>query len=64
MRTPHTHYRKGAHVFLILRDGQKLDDIFEYHFSGGVYLRNAGPVPLKMVRSMSFRRLRERKTKA
>ena len=58
MRTPHTHYRKGAHVFVILRDGRKLDDIFEYHYSGGVYLRKAGNVPLKLVRSMSFRRLK------
>lgn len=43
---------------VILRDGRKLDDIFEYHGSGFVYLRKSGTVPLKMIRAMSFRRLR------
>lgn len=59
MKTPHTHYPKGSHVHVTLRDGSKIDDIFEDHLSGVIVLRKYGRVRLRNVRAMSFRKLRD-----
>jgi hypothetical protein len=56
-RTPHTHYRKGAHVFVILRDGTRYEDVFEDHKSGCVILRTHGRVALHTISSIGFRNI-------
>lgn len=57
MRGPHTHFRKGAHVFVILKSGEKFEDVFEDRKSGAVILRTLGRLAIERVRSMSFRQL-------
>jgi hypothetical protein len=54
---PHTHFPKGAHVFIILRDGRKFEDVFVDRIQKHVVLRHSGKVRLAAIRSMSYRRL-------
>jgi hypothetical protein len=56
-RTPHTHFPKGAHVFIILTDGHMFDDIFIERLSRVVVLRTNGKVLVDDIKSMSYRRL-------
>lgn len=61
MRTPHTSFHKGTSVFIILRDGEKIEDKFLDHKSGCVILRRSGKIDVKKIRSMSIRKLTKMK---
>ena len=59
MRTPHTTFTKGKHVFCILRDGEKFDDYWEGKNWKFVILRNRGEVAIKNIRSLGFYKQQE-----
>ena len=55
----HSHFPRGAHVFIILRDGTKFEDIFELNEERGeIRLRWYGWIRLKKIRSISYRKLK------
>lgn len=58
-KCPHTHFPKGAHVFVILRSGEKFEDKFLLNEGRGeVKLEKRGWIPVARIRSMSYRRLK------
>lgn len=51
----HSHFPKGAHVFVILRTGEKFDDKFLLNEGRGeIKLQRRGWVPLRRIRSISY----------
>ena len=55
MSTPHTSFKRGTHVFVILNDGTSFDDNYiEKKRSGFVILKNHGRISVSNIRSMSF----------
>lgn len=54
MKTPHTHYKRGTPVRIILRDGQHIYDHYEDHGSGLIVLRNHGKLQLKSVKAITI----------
>lgn len=59
MKTPHSHYRKGTHVFVITKSGESFEDIFEDHKGKFIRLLKFGNILMRNVRAMSFRRLED-----
>lgn len=55
MKTPHTHFRRGKRVFLILRDGRRITDKFVERTARHVVLENH-KIQTAQLRSMSFHR--------
>jgi hypothetical protein len=56
MKTPHSHYRKGKRLFIILRDGTKLVDKFVERIAKGIMLEQNGVIPMSKIRSITFNR--------
>jgi hypothetical protein len=53
----HTHFPRGAHLFVILRDGRKFDDKFwPSDKRGYVRLQKHGHIALSEIRSLSYYR--------
>jgi hypothetical protein len=53
----HTHFPRGAHLFVILRNGQKFDDHWwPCDRDGYVMLVKHGRLPLSKIRSLSYYR--------
>lgn len=55
----HTHFPRGAHVFVILRDGTKFEDKYWSHEGDRIKLVRYGELRLRKVRSISYRKLSE-----
>lgn len=51
---PHTHFPRGAHVCVILRDGTVIEDWYVERRRDTVVLRRAGRIRLRDVRTMSY----------
>jgi hypothetical protein len=47
VRTPHTHFKRGTPLRIILRDGGCIYDRYEDHGSGHILLRKSGKLELK-----------------
>lgn len=59
MGCPHTHFPRGAHVFVILKDGEKFEDKFWSNEGRGcVKLVQRGELRISKIRSMSYRKLK------
>lgn len=56
----HSHFPRGAHVFVILKNGEKFEDKFWANLKDRVKLVRRGEIKLKRIRSMSYRRLETR----
>ena len=55
----HTHFPRGAHVFVIMRNGEKFEDKYWPGAKDGrIRFVGRGIVPLSKIRSISYRRLR------
>jgi hypothetical protein len=54
LRTPHTHFKQGTPLRLILRDGRRLYDRYEGHGSGHIVLREHGKLPLNLVKAVTI----------
>jgi len=54
LRTPHTHYKRGTPLRIILRDGQHIYDQYESHGSGHIVLRERGKIQLKSVKAVTI----------
>jgi hypothetical protein len=54
LRTPHTHYKRGTPLRIILRDGQHIYDQYESHGSGHIILRERGKIQLKSVKAVTI----------
>ncbi len=54
LRTPHTHFKRGTPLRIILRDGRHIYDQFEDHGSGLIVLRNYGKIQLKLVKAITI----------
>jgi len=54
MRTPHTHFKQGTPLRIILRDGQRIYDRYEEHGSGCIVLREYGKLQLRLVKAVTI----------
>ncbi|MGB8477761.1 MAG: hypothetical protein WCE63_02835 [Acidobacteriaceae bacterium] len=54
MRTPHTHFKRGTPLRIILRDGQQIYDRYEGHGSGHIILREHGKLQLGLVKAVTI----------
>jgi len=54
MRTPHTHFKRGTPLRIILRSGQHLYDHYEDHGSGYMTLRKHGKLYLRSVKAVTI----------
>jgi hypothetical protein len=54
LRTPHTHFKRGTPLRIILRDGRKIYDQFEGHGSGHIVLREYGKLQLRSVKAVTI----------
>ena len=54
MKTPHTHYKRGTPLRVILRCGKHLYDHFEEHGSDHITLRRHGRLELKIVKAVTI----------
>lgn len=53
----YTHFPRGAHLFVILRSGEKFDDKFWPSSKPGyIRLVKRGHIPLRDIRSISYYR--------
>jgi hypothetical protein len=58
-KCPHSHFPRGAHVFIIMRSGEKFEDVFEKNEGhGSIILRNRGELRLRGIRSIGYRKLK------
>ena len=55
-RATHTEFRKGTPVFVRMRDGSQITDVFQEKKSGAVILKDKGRVRLSAVQSISINR--------
>ena len=58
MRTPHTSFRRGKAVHVVLRDGTTFDDKFVERTGKFVILENYGRLKAGNISSMSIRNLK------
>jgi len=54
LKTPHTHFKRGTPLRIILRNGQHVYDQYEDHGSGMIVLRKHGKIQLKMVKAITI----------
>jgi hypothetical protein len=54
MKTPHTHFKRGTPLRVILRGGQHVYDQYEDHGSGYMILRKRGRLQLRSVKSVTI----------
>ena len=54
MRTPHTHFKRGTPLHIILRSGDRLYDHYEDHGSGYMALRKYGKLYLRSVKAVTI----------
>ncbi len=54
MRTPHTHFKRGTPLRVILRSGQHVYDHYEDHGSGYMILRKHGKLQLRFVKAVTI----------
>ena len=59
MSTPHTHFPRGTHVFVILKSGDSFEDKFWSNEKDRIVLVSRGEVRIKHIRSMSYRKLQD-----
>lgn len=60
-RTPHTSTRKGKRVLVLLRDGQRIDDIFEDAKGRFVILRQYGKLSKDQIRAFIIKKAPDNK---
>ncbi len=54
MKTPHTHFKRGTPLRIILRDGTHIYDRYEDHGSGHILLREYGKLQLRLVQAVTI----------
>lgn len=54
LKTPHTHFRRGTPLRIILRDGKHIYDRYEDHGSGHILLRDYGKLQLRFVQAITI----------
>jgi hypothetical protein len=54
VRTPHTHFKRGTPLRIILRDGRRIYDHYADHGSGHIVLREYGKLQLKWVQAVTI----------
>ena len=52
----HTEFRKGASVFVQMKDGSSFSDKYEGKKSKFVIMKNAGKIDVQAIRAISFLR--------
>lgn len=53
-RPPHTRFRKGKRLLVVLRSGASFVDIYEERRSGVVIFRQRGRVPVEQIRTITY----------
>jgi hypothetical protein len=54
LKTPHTHFKRGTPLRIILRDGQQIYDRYDEHGSGHIILREYGKLHLRLVKAVTI----------